>query len=91
MGQAYVTAKQVAEAIEGVVWGNPDNKIYGIALPDKCNNDMLTYFEAHNSVKKCMKTDFAACIVPIKYKINDDRTYIVINKGVFEGIHKKSN
>ena len=88
MGQAYVTASQVAEAIEGVVWGNPDNKIYGIALPDKCNNNMLTYFEAHNSVKKCMETDFAACIVPIRYKINDDRTYIVINKGVFEVIHK---
>lgn len=88
MGQAYVTAGQVARAIDGIVWGNPDKKIYGIALPPECNSRMLTYFEAHHSVKKCMETEFAACIVPIKYKISDERTYIVINRGVFEVIHK---
>lgn len=88
MGQAYVTARQLAEAVNGIVWGNPNKKIYGIALPSECNSRMLTYFEAHHSLKKCRETEFAACIVPIKYKISDERTYIVVNRGVFEIIHK---
>ena len=88
MKQAYVTAEQVAKAVDGIVWGNPDKRIYGIALPSECNSRMLTYFETHHSVKRCRETEFAACIVPIKYKISDERTYIVINRGVFEIIHK---
>ena len=88
MEQAYVTAGQVANAVNGIVWGNSDQKIYGIALPPASDGRTLTYFEAHNSVKKCMETEFAACIVPLQYRISDERTYIVINRGVFEVIHK---
>ena len=87
MVKKYVTAGDIAETIGGVVWGNPEVKIYEIALPKDSSLNSLTYFEANASLNANKTTEFAACIVPLKYQYCDDRTYIVINKGVYQVLH----
>lgn len=88
MGKTYVVAGEVAEAIGGVVWGDPQKRIYGIALPKDSDSNMLTYFEKNASLAQNERTEFAACIVPMKYKHCDERTYIVVNNDIYKILHK---
>lgn len=87
MRKRYVTADAVAKAVGGVVWGDASQKVYGIALPRDSDKTTLTYFESNISSSDSKKINFAVCLVPMKYKISDDRTYIVIGRKVCEVIH----
>lgn len=83
----YVLAKEVADAIGGVVWGDEAARIYGIALPKDSDDRLLTYFEQNTSKQKVKCTDFSVCIIPMKQKIYDNRTYILLTRNVYEVIH----
>lgn len=87
MERNFITAQQIADCIGGVVFGDEEKRAYGISLPEDSTEETLTYFDEFVSSQKSNKAKFAFCIVPIRYHICDDRTYIVVNCGIYEILH----
>lgn len=73
----YITAGEIARVLQGSIWGNPDARLYGIALPQESDSKMLTFYSGRDSREYLPRISFGACIVPLSGVCNDNRTYIV--------------
>lgn len=88
MSDNYITAQEIANIIEGIVIGNPEEKLYGIRLIDECTDGFLTYIRNAGDIMKLDEIRAGAVIINPCAFLPVDRTYIVVSCNVCEKLYK---
>lgn len=88
MSDNYVTAQEIADILEGIVIGNPEEKLYGIRLIDECTDGFLTYIRNDNDIMKLDVIRAGAVIINPCAILPTDRTYIVTSCSIHEKLYK---
>lgn len=88
MSDNYVTAKEIADILNGIVIGNTEEKLYGIRLIDECTDGFLTYIRNDNDIMKLDEIRAGAVIVNPCAILPVDRTYIVTSCSIHEKLYK---
>lgn len=84
----YVTAQEIADILNGIVIGNPEEKLYGIRLIDECTSGFLTYIRNDSDIIKLDGIRAGAVIVNPCAILPVDRTYIVTSYSIHEKLYK---
>ena len=87
MSERYVTAGNIANLIGGTVIGNPDVRIYGIALRDECKDGYLTYINDICDFESIKNISFGAVMVSVSFFPSDNRTYIITPYSMYEKLY----
>lgn len=72
----YVTAQEIAERIYGVVEGDKEDKVYGLALPFDANQKELTFIGSSFPIKKLSQVNANVIITPPLLMLPKGKTYI---------------
>lgn len=88
MRRKYVTAKEIAEVVNGFVSGNQDVKLYGISLPRDSKKGMLTFVDNNISNTKRDQIPCSAILTTTSFMLPYNKTYIVTNKDLYMVLHK---
>lgn len=84
----YVTAQEIADCVYGVVEGDKDAKIYGLALPFDSKQEDLTFIGNTMMLKKISQIDAHVMITPPFVKLPKGKTYIKTARAIEEILDK---
>ena len=87
MNNKYVTAKDIAVILDGMVIGNPDERIYGITLGSECKKGYLTYVNDNFKYEKLKELCASAVILPLSMIPCDNKTYIMTPYSMYEKLY----
>lgn len=73
----FLTAKQIAEAVDGIVQGNAQQRLFRLAFPRHATPDSLVICLEDMSRKKALHADAGAVLLPLALALPPGRTFIV--------------
>lgn len=84
MAQSFLIANEIADLIGGVVQGNGNIKLFGIALFKDAVQGQLSFVNKDFNFNNIKDTSASALIVPPSFMLPDKYTYIICNRPMYE-------